>query len=71
MTERSSNPPVSTFVLRFWREWSTGQVRWRGRIEHVPSGESTAFLEVKELLAFLQRFGMEDIAQGQRAQTEG
>lgn len=27
--------PTSTFVLRFWREASADQVRWRGRIEHV------------------------------------
>ena len=59
MAESSASPPVSTFVLRFWREWTPGQVRWRGRIEHVPSGESAAFLNVKGMLCFLERFGVE------------
>ncbi len=51
-----------TFIIRFWREMSTGEVRWRGRIEHIKSKESATFLELEEMLDFIQRYGvkMED-----------
>ena len=54
----TSTAPV-TFVLRFWREPSAGQARWRGQIEHVQSGQSAAFLDLEAMLRFLRRFGME------------
>ncbi len=47
-----------TFVVRFWREWSGGEARWRGRIEHVESGQRADFLGVEGLVAFLERFGV-------------
>ncbi len=47
-----------TFVLRFWHETTDGQVRWRGRIEHVQSGESAAFLQLDAMQSFLQRYGI-------------
>ncbi len=50
--------PSATFVLRFWRERAAGEMRWRGRIEHVQSGETAAFLELDTMLSFLQRFGV-------------
>ena len=50
-------PPISTFVVRFWREWSASGPRWRGRIEHVQSGESVAFLGLDEMLDFVRSFG--------------
>ena len=58
MPESSPVPPVSTFVVRFWREWSAAGPRWRGRIEHVQSGESAAFLNVDEMLDFVRRIGV-------------
>ena len=57
MAESSSVPPVSTFVVRFWHEWSAAGPRWRGRIEHVQSGESAAFLGLDGMLDFVRRFG--------------
>jgi hypothetical protein len=57
MTESSPVPPVSTFVVRFWREWSAAGPRWRGRIEHVQSGESATFLDLDGMLGFIRRFG--------------
>ena len=39
MAESPPVPPVSTFVVRFWQEWSAAGARWRGRVEHVQSGE--------------------------------
>jgi hypothetical protein len=58
VAEPSSIPSVSTFVVRFWQEWSVAGPRWRGRIEHVQSGERTAFLDLEGMLDFLCRFGV-------------
>ena len=58
MSEQSSFPQASIFVLRFWRESSGAGARWRGRIEHVRSGESAAFGDLDGMLAFLRRFGI-------------
>ena len=56
---------AATFVVRFWRETTDGEARWRGRIEHVQSGESAAFLEIEAMLSFLQRFGITEEGQNQ------
>jgi hypothetical protein len=58
MAEPSPVPPVSTFVVRFWQEWSAAGPRWRGRIEHVQSGESAAFMDAKGMLDFVRRVGV-------------
>ena len=50
--------PMLTFVLRFQRETTAGEARWRGRIEHVQSGEAIAFMDFETMLRFLQRFGI-------------
>jgi hypothetical protein len=57
MAESSPVPPVSTFVVRFWQEWSAAGPRWRGRIEHVQSDECVAFLGLDGMLDFIRRFG--------------
>jgi hypothetical protein len=57
MTKSPTAPPDSTFVVRFRREWTVTGPRWRGRIEHVQSGESVAFLNLDDMLVFLRRFG--------------
>jgi hypothetical protein len=58
MTESSQVPPASTFVVRFWQEWSAAGSRWRGHIEHVQSGESAAFLDLDGMLDFVRRIGV-------------
>ncbi len=58
MDQPSLVASVSTFVIRLWREWSVAGSRWRGRIDHVQSGESAAFLGHDGLLDFLRRFGV-------------
>jgi hypothetical protein len=70
MAESTPIPPVSTFVVRFWQEWSASGLRWRGRIEHVQSGESAAFLDIGGMLSFLRRFGIEDDDQSRRNREE-
>lgn len=52
--------PQNTFVVRFWREWQDDEVdriaRWRGRIEHIQSGEGMTFYEKQQMLTFIERF---------------
>lgn len=47
-----------TFVVRFWREWTGTEVRWRGRVEHVESSLHASFLDIGDLLGFFKRFGV-------------
>ena len=54
----SPGPPINTFVVRFWREWSVAGPRWRGQIDHVQSGASARFLELEEMLDVIQGFGV-------------
>ena len=49
-------PSTNTFVLRFRLERSIVGARWRGSIEHIPSGERSEFLRVEELLKFFRKF---------------
>jgi hypothetical protein len=58
MTEPIPVPTISTFVVRFWQEWSTGGPRCRGRIEQIPSGKSTALLHEEVMWQFIQSFGI-------------
>jgi len=58
MTELPPVPPISTFVVRFWQEWSAAGSRWRGHIEHVQSSESATFLHLDEMLEFVRRIGV-------------
>jgi len=58
MAGTSCAPTASTFVVRFWREWSAAGSRWRGRIEHVQSGDSVASLDLLGILDFIQRHGV-------------
>jgi hypothetical protein len=58
MAGTSNSPPASTFIVRFWREWSAAGSRWRGRIEHVQSGESAVSLDLQGILDFIQRCGV-------------
>ena len=71
MAESPSVPPASTFVVRFWREWSAAGSRWRGRIEHVQSKESATFLDLNGMLDFVRRFGaMADDERGPAGEDE-
>ncbi|MFZ5809787.1 MAG: hypothetical protein ACOY16_10950 [Chloroflexota bacterium] len=52
--------PQNTFVVRFWWEWQEEgleqRMGWRGRVEHVQSGEGMTFRDLHQLLAFIERF---------------
>jgi hypothetical protein len=58
MAEPSSAQPASTFVIRFWREWSITTPRWRGRIEHVQSGQRTDFVDLESMMEFVRGLGV-------------
>ena len=71
MAESPPVSPASTFIVRFWREWSVAGSCWRGRIEHVQSGQGAAFLDFYEMLDFIRGFGAmaNDKAQPTRKET--
>ncbi|MBN1148619.1 MAG: hypothetical protein JXA78_15275 [Anaerolineales bacterium] len=58
MIEPPCTPPASTFVIRFWREWSAAAGRWRGRIEHVQSGQRAEFVGLEGILEFVRGCGV-------------
>jgi hypothetical protein len=58
VAERPPNPLACAFVIRFWREGPAGEPRWRGRIEHVQSGQSVSFLNLEEVPAFIRQVGV-------------
>jgi hypothetical protein len=49
---------MTTFIVRFWREWTGAEARWRGRIEHVQSGQRAEFLHLDDMLRFLRQMGV-------------
>jgi hypothetical protein len=70
VVESPPTPPINTFVVRIWHEWSAEGSRWRGRIEHLQSGESTAFLDLEVALTFIRRFTALPGQAGQAARQE-
>jgi hypothetical protein len=43
------------FTLRVWREdLGEGRVEWRGKVQHVMSGETRYFRDWQTLVAFIQ-----------------
>jgi hypothetical protein len=66
-----STPPSSTFVVRLWREGTVEGPRWRGRIEHLQSGESRGFVDAEGLLAFVGRFAAVRDQADQPAKKDG
>jgi hypothetical protein len=72
MTQLSTHATaLTTFVVRFWREWSKGQPRWRGRVEHVQSGQGMSFLAVDEMVGFFRMMGVSLAAHRPTRDTEG
>ena len=58
MSPATQNTTITTFVVRFWREWTGAEARWRGRIEHVQSGQRMDFLYPDDMLRFLRQMGV-------------
>jgi len=50
-------PASNLFLLRIWCEdLGEGQFEWRGRVQHILSGESRFFRRWEELETFLRTF---------------
>lgn len=58
MASPTETTATIVFIVRFWREQAGVESRWRGRIEHVESGQRADFLTIDQMLAFLQRMGV-------------
>ncbi|RCK72944.1 MAG: hypothetical protein ANABAC_1089 [Anaerolineae bacterium] len=52
-------PPQNTFIVRFWREWQGSDAEqfsgWRGRIEHIQSGQGINFYKHQQMLDFIEQ----------------
>jgi hypothetical protein len=70
MTEIPSAPPLSTFVVRFWREWSVAGGQWRGRIVHLQSGERATFLDLQGVLDFFLDAGIMSTEESQAGEGD-
>ncbi len=49
-------PQIHSFIIKIWLEESieeAGQMKWRGQITHVPSGERRYLKNLKEIVAFI------------------
>jgi hypothetical protein len=46
-------PSTRAFVLQLYADASVAPEHFRGRVEHIASGEATHFQTVAELLAFI------------------
>lgn len=54
--EQGSLPDSHLFTVRVWPEaLAPGNVEWRGRVQHVLSGEARYFREWKDLIAFVKQ----------------
>jgi len=52
--------PTHTFVIRLWQEWSLVTPQWRGRVLHLPSGETAAFQNWQQLATFIQSLNIDN-----------
>lgn len=71
MTEPSRLSPSSTFVIRFWHEWTANKARWRGRVVHVQSNQSADFMELESMLDFVRGFGIMEEDRINKGRTVG
>jgi hypothetical protein len=58
MTETPSAPPLTTFVVRFRREWWVAGGQCRGQIEHLQGDEGATFLTWHQMVALVECFGI-------------
>ena len=58
MASPAETTATTVFIVRFWREQAGAESRWRGRIEHVQSGQRADFLALDAMLRFLRQTGV-------------
>ncbi len=56
--QKPPQPPLSTFVIRFWQEPGADAPRWRGKAQHIQSGEQVSFADEATLAEFIHRWVM-------------
>ncbi len=64
-----SQPDTHSFVLRIWIEEkcdTSGAVRWRGSITHVPSARTRYFEDLADMCAFVAAHMEATASEGQR-----
>ncbi len=55
MNQKESHPGSFLFTLRVWPEMlGGGRAEWRGKVQHVTSGETRYFRDWPSLVAFLE-----------------
>ncbi|GAC1399265.1 MAG: hypothetical protein NVS4B12_13200 [Ktedonobacteraceae bacterium] len=55
--EKEQRHHSELFTLRLWQEdLGNNQVAWRGKVQHVTSGEASYFQDCTTLLTFLLRW---------------
>lgn len=55
MAKETSHPANQLFTVRFWLEGlGDGQREWRGRVQHIGTGETIYFRDWDELLKFFR-----------------
>ena len=56
MEPEQPRPRSHLFTVRLWLEsLGDGQTEWRGKVQHVPSGEARYFRKWSSLVIFLER----------------
>ena len=55
MNQEKTNPNLEreAFVLRLWRE-TPGSQEWRGQLQHVRTGEISAFQDLEEMFDYIR-----------------
>lgn len=53
---RDPDPPLNTFVVRFWRERVQSSDRWHGQVLHIQSGENATFTDEQALMLFMRQW---------------
>ncbi len=51
--QTDTQPFRETYIVRLWREDSP-QANWKGQVQHIGSGETTAIQNVEGLLEFFR-----------------
>ena len=55
MTQDQTQQRTHLFTLRMWPEaLGDGQIEWRGKVQHVLSGQTRYFRDWEALIAYLQ-----------------
>ena len=55
MTQDQTHQRTHLFTLRLWAEaLGDGQIEWRGKVQHVLSGQTRYFRDWEALIAYLQ-----------------